>query len=127
MGSKGPDIRLRRIYDEPANSDGTRVLVDRLWPRGVRKAHASLDAHLPQVAPSNELRRWYGHDADRYDEFVERYLAELKHGEAADALARLRALGGEGRLTLLTATREVDRSHAHVLAELLRGRLNTSG
>ncbi|GAA2276350.1 DUF488 family protein [Nonomuraea roseoviolacea subsp. roseoviolacea] len=112
-------VRVRRVYDEPAGDDGTRVLVDRVWPRGLSKAAARLDEWCKQVAPSTELRRWYGHDPDRFAEFTGRYLAELEEPERAQALERLRRLAGDGPLTLLTATVRADISHAAVLAGLL--------
>jgi uncharacterized protein YeaO (DUF488 family) len=114
------DIRVRRVYAEPTAEDGARVLVDRIWPRGLRKAAARLDEWAKDVAPSTELRTWYQHDPAKFDEFRRRYLAELSEPPAAGALARLRALAARRRVTLLTATREVDLSQAAVLAELLR-------
>jgi uncharacterized protein YeaO (DUF488 family) len=113
------DVRVGRVYDEPA-ANGTRVLVDRLWPRGLRKDAARLDAWEKDVAPSSELRTWYGHDPAKFDEFRRRYLAELAGDTQRAALGRLRALASEqGPLILLTATRDVDHSQAAVLAELL--------
>lgn len=111
-------VQVRRIYDEAEASDGVRVLVDRLWPRGVSKARAKLDEWCKDVAPSNELREWYGHDPERYDEFARRYEAELKDPERAAAYAQLKELS-KGTLTLLTATKEVEISQAAVLAGLL--------
>ena len=108
------------MYDEPGD-DGVRVLVDRVWPRGLTKDAARLDAWRKDVAPSTELRKWYGHDPAKFEEFRRRYEAELRG--ATEALAELRALARErGRLTLLTATREVDLSQARVLADLLAKR-----
>jgi uncharacterized protein YeaO (DUF488 family) len=113
------DVRVGRVYDEPA-SNGTRVLVDRLWPRGLRKDAARLDAWAKDVAPSSELRTWYGHDPALFDEFRRRYLAELAGATQRAALGRLRALASaQGPLILLTATRDVDHSQAAVLADLL--------
>jgi uncharacterized protein YeaO (DUF488 family) len=114
------DVRVARVYDEPAAS-GTRVLVDRLWPRGLRKDAARLDAWAKDVAPSSELRTWYGHDPALFDEFRRRYLAELTGTTQRAALAQLHALASaHGPLILLTATRDVDHSQAAVLADLLR-------
>ncbi len=113
------DVHVRRIYDEPSADDGARVLVDRVWPRGMKKDAAHLDEWLKDVAPSTELRTWYGHDPAKFAEFRRRYLAELAEPERAAALDRLRGLAGEGPLTLLTATRDVDHSQAAVLAEHL--------
>ncbi|MET7461723.1 DUF488 family protein [Nonomuraea sp. NPDC005501] len=113
-------VRVRRVYEEASGDDGARVLVDRVWPRGLSKASAGLDAWCKEVAPSTELRRWYGHDAERYTEFVQRYHAELEEPGRAEALEHLRRLARSGPLTLLTATVRADISHAAVLAELLR-------
>jgi uncharacterized protein YeaO (DUF488 family) len=114
------DVRVRRVYDPPDPADGHRVLVDRLWPRGLSKSAASLDEWAKAVAPSDELRRWYGHEVDKFAAFRERYQAELQAPERAGALAHLRQLAGAGPLTLLTATRDVEHSQAAVLAAKLR-------
>ncbi|MDH6579279.1 DUF488 family protein [Kitasatospora sp. MAP5-34] len=114
-------VTYRRIYAEPEPEEGTRVLVDRLWPRGLRKEDAGFDEWLREVAPSTELRRWYGHQPELYAEFRQRYLAELGTGAPAEALRRLRELAGGGPVTLLTATRDAELSHAAVLVELLAG------
>jgi uncharacterized protein YeaO (DUF488 family) len=114
------DVRVRRVYDPPDPADGYRVLVDRLWPRGLSKSAAAWDEWAKAVAPSDELRRWYGHEVDKFAEFQERYEAELQAPERADALAHLRHLAGSGPLTLLTATKDVAHSQAAVLATLLR-------
>ncbi|MGH3431627.1 MAG: DUF488 domain-containing protein [Thermocrispum sp.] len=111
-------MRVRRVYDEPSAEDGTRVLVDRVWPRGVRKKDLGAE-WLKDVAPSAHLRRWYGHDPARFAEFRRRYHAELDDAAAREALDRLRALAADGPVTLLTATRDVEHSQASVLAELL--------
>jgi len=117
------NVQVRRIYDSPSPDDGVRVLVDRLWPRGVRKDAAQLDEWCKQVAPSTELRKWYQHDPDRFDEFSRRYIAELDDAERAEALAHLRELASRAAtLTLLTATRNPDISEAAVLAKVLRKR-----
>jgi uncharacterized protein YeaO (DUF488 family) len=116
-----PKVRLRRVYDEPEAEDGTRVLVDRVWPRGLRKDQVRIDEWRRKVAPSTELRKWYGHEPERFEEFTRRYLAELEEPERAEALAGLRELAREGTLTLLTATKAFEISHAAVLADLLRG------
>jgi len=116
----GADIRVRRVYEEPAAADGARVLVDRVWPRGLRKDAARLDEWAKDVAPSTELRTWYGHDPAKFDEFERRYRAELDEPGAREGLDRLRALAAGRRVTLLTATKAVDISQAEVLAGLLR-------
>lgn len=113
-------VRLRRVYDDPSPEDGFRVLVDRVWPRGVTKVAARLDEWLKDLAPSTGLRQWYGHRPERFAEFRDRYLAELDDPDRAAALDRLRALRRERPVTLLTATKDVEHSQAAVLAELLR-------
>jgi uncharacterized protein YeaO (DUF488 family) len=116
-----PTIRIARVYDPPDAQDGLRILVDRLWPRGLSKAKLKLDGWPKDLAPSNTLRRWYAHDPERHAEFRRRYLAELK--EQGEGVTQLRlALRGR-RATLLTATRELELSHAQVLRDILmRGR-----
>ncbi|HEX6454716.1 MAG TPA: DUF488 family protein [Trebonia sp.] len=114
-----PHVQVRRAYDPPEADDGQRVLVDRLWPRGLSKERAHLDEWCKEVAPSAELRQWYGHDPDRYDEFARRYRAELDEPERAAAFAKLRELAVHGPVTLLTASKRSDISEATVLAGLL--------
>ncbi|GBC87858.1 hypothetical protein HRbin12_01876 [bacterium HR12] len=113
-------IRVRRIYEEPVPEDGVRVLVDRLWLRGMTEEGARLDRWAKELAPSPELRRWYGHRPERFEGFAQRYREELSRPEARSALEELRALARRGTLTLLTATRDVERSGARVVAEVLR-------
>ena len=115
-----PDIRVRRVYDDPVPEDGTRVLVDRIWPRGLRKDAAHLDDWAKDVAPSSELRTWYGHDPAKFSEFRHRYTAELAQPGPRAALGRLRALAAKGPVTLLTATKDIGISQAAVLAQLLQ-------
>jgi uncharacterized protein YeaO (DUF488 family) len=112
-------VRVGRIYDPPSEPDGMRVLVDRIWPRGVRKDKATLDEWCKQIAPSTDLRVWYGHDPARFVEFRRRYRAELADPDRAEVLKHLRALAAKGTLTLLTATKQVEISAAAVLADLL--------
>lgn len=113
-------VQVRRVYDRPARDDGARVLVDRIWPRGMTKAKADLDEWCKQIAPSTELRKWYGHDPDRFKEFTRRYHVELKEPVRAEALAHLRELAKNKNLTLLTATKQPEISEAEVLAQILR-------
>jgi uncharacterized protein YeaO (DUF488 family) len=113
-------IGIRRVYDQPGPTDGARVLVDRIWPRGISKDAARLREWAKDVAPSAELRRWYGHDPGKFEEFRRRYLAELDHPEPRAAVDRLRALADDGPVTLLTATKDLSLSQAAVLAEYLR-------
>jgi uncharacterized protein YeaO (DUF488 family) len=112
------EVRVRRVYDPPEPADGHRVLVDRLWPRGIAKS--AVHDWDKAVAPSTELREWYGHDVDKFAAFRERYLEELQAPDRAAALAHLRDLARSGPLTLLTATRDVEHSQAAVRAEQLR-------
>lgn len=114
-------VRVRRIYDEVQPDDGARVLVDRLWPRGVSKQRAALDLWCKDVAPSPELRTWYHHDPDLFAEFTSRYVAELADPVRAEAFARLEQLADRGTLTLLTAAKRDDISEATVLASRLTG------
>lgn len=116
----GADIRVRRVYEEPAPEDGTRLLVDRVWPRGLRKDAVRLDDWAKDVAPSAELRTWYRHDPAKFGEFRRRYAAELAQPGPREALERIRALAAEGPVTLLTATKDLGLSQAEVLAQLLR-------
>ncbi|HVA35194.1 MAG TPA: DUF488 domain-containing protein [Stellaceae bacterium] len=114
------DLQLRRAYDPPSPRDGTRVLVDRIWPRGVRKAEARIDVWLKDVAPSTTLRQWFGHDPARWSEFRRRYRAELKH--RSEALVRLRAMAKTACITLVYSARDERHNQAVVLKGLLAGR-----
>jgi uncharacterized protein YeaO (DUF488 family) len=110
-------IACKRIYDPPSADDGRRVLVDRLWPRGMTREAARLDDWLKGLAPSDDLRRWFGHDPARWEEFRSRYLQELQaHGALLDDL---RTAGRNGTVTLLFATRDVEHNSAVVLQEIL--------
>jgi uncharacterized protein YeaO (DUF488 family) len=114
-------IATKRIYALPSDSDGYRVLVDRLWPRGLSRAVAAIDLWLRDVAPSTELRKWYGHDVDRWPEFADRYRQELDgHGESLDTLMDIERR--HGTVTLLFAARDELHNEAEVLADVLRGR-----
>ncbi|WP_306314400.1 DUF488 domain-containing protein [Streptomyces hydrogenans] len=120
MPATAPAVRVRRVYDAPAPDDGVRVLVDRLWPRGLAKADAHIDEWPKALTPSTELRRWYhGPGEGDYDEFRRRYEAELAAPDAADVLDRLRTLAETAPLTLLTATKHPETSHTTVLKEAL--------
>jgi uncharacterized protein YeaO (DUF488 family) len=123
----GVDVRVRRVYEQPSPDDGVRLLVDRLWPRGVSKAKAHLDEWVKDVAPSDDLRRWYGHDPERFPDFRRRYLSELREPERATALERLTEAASRGTVTLLTATKDAEHSEAAVLAELLLGQNASPG
>jgi uncharacterized protein YeaO (DUF488 family) len=115
-------FELRRVYDQDAPGAGYRVLVDRLWPRGISKQDATLDEWAKDLAPTTDLRRWYGHDPARFVEFARRYRAELQRDPAAAAVARLRLLAGDRVVVLVTATRDVERSGARVLLDVLTGK-----
>jgi uncharacterized protein YeaO (DUF488 family) len=109
-------IRLRRVYDPPSPEDGLRILVDRLWPRGLSKAEAALDRWMKDIAPSTELRTWFGHDPDRWPEFRRRYTAELQQNAGVD---ELRELARQGRVTLLFGARDTEHNDAVVLRDVL--------
>ncbi|PRX90744.1 DUF488 domain-containing protein [Allonocardiopsis opalescens] len=113
-------FHIKRVYDEPDSGDGFRVLVDRLWPRGLSKDRAALDLWLKDVAPSPELRTWFGHRADRFAEFAERYTAELDRNPAVDRLRE--AARAHPAVTLLYGAKDPEVNHAAVLARFLGGR-----
>jgi uncharacterized protein YeaO (DUF488 family) len=118
-----PFISVVRVYEDPGRRPGEyRALVDRLWPRGLKKEAVDFDEWAKDVAPSSELRRWYGHDPARFTEFERRYRAELATGGAAEGLERLRRVASKRPLVLLTATADVGRSGAAVLQAVLEGR-----
>ena len=110
-------VRVKRIYEPPEPADGHRLLVDRLWPRGVSKESASLDAWMKEVAPSSELRAWFGHDAARWQEFKQRYAVEL--GTRQDLVAEILSLARDRPVTLLYSARDTDHNQAVALAEYL--------
>ena len=116
---KRPDVRVARIYDPAPPGKTTRVLVDRIWPRGLSKSRANFNEWCKAVAPSAGLRTWYAHTPSRFEEFSRRYRAELKAPEQAAALTHLRELAAQGPLVLLTATKAVEISQAAVLADLI--------
>ncbi|MCF8706686.1 DUF488 domain-containing protein [Sphingobium sp. TKS] len=118
MANSLPDIRIKRIYEPAHKDDGARVLVDRLWPRGVDKERAALTLWLKEIAPSPELRKWFGHDPARWSEFSRRYRDELAQNDSA--VARLAPLSANGPVTLLYAARDTEHNHARVLADYLR-------
>jgi uncharacterized protein YeaO (DUF488 family) len=110
-------IKLKRAYEKPAASDGTRILVDRLWPRGLKKETAAIDHWFKEIAPSTDLRKWFGHDPSRWGEFRKRYTAELRrHTEQLD---ELRKLARSGPLTLVYAARDEEHNDAVVLRAVL--------
>ncbi|TPI46371.1 DUF488 domain-containing protein [Mesorhizobium sp. B3-1-7] len=111
------DIAVKRVYEPPAKADGQRVLVDRIWPRGVSKKDAELTLWLKEIAPSDALRKWFGHEPERWAEFQKRYRAELDAN--GDAVAELRALLGRGKVTLLYGAHDEAHNNAVALAGYL--------
>jgi len=110
-------IQIKRVYEQPSVADGRRILVDRLWPRGVSRESAKIDEWLPEIAPSGGLRKWFGHDPDRWEEFRRRYRQELSGG--SELLGRLRGESRNGMVTLLFAAKDEARNNAVVLKEML--------
>jgi uncharacterized protein YeaO (DUF488 family) len=123
MTGRPYDIRLKRAYEPAEATDGARVLVDRLWPRGLSKGKAALSAWMKEIAPSPELRRWFGHDPSRFDQFAARYRDELARNDAS--VSELADLARKGRVTLIYAARDSAHNDAVILADYLRGRLDT--
>jgi uncharacterized protein YeaO (DUF488 family) len=115
-------IALKRVYDEPEASDGTRILVDRLWPHGLSKERAHIDLWLKEIAPSNELRKWFHHDPEEFAEFRQRYESELQSESGQEALAKLRELAKQGPITLLFAAHDTEHNNALVLRDVLLGK-----
>jgi uncharacterized protein YeaO (DUF488 family) len=111
-------IKLKRAYEKPAKDDGERILVERLWPRGVTKAQAKLDLWLKEVAPTTELRKWFGHDPDKWAEFRRRYQKELK--QKTDLISLLKRLAKKGTVTLVYAARDEAHNGALVLQQFLQ-------
>jgi uncharacterized protein YeaO (DUF488 family) len=117
------EVKLKRAYEPPAPGDGVRVLVDRLWPRGVSKAGAALDQWMKEIAPSTELRKWFGHDPERWEEFGRRYAVELHAND--ELLGQLRALAEQGPVTLVYSAHDEAHNDAIVLRNVLLGRTPT--
>ena len=114
------NVRLKRAYERPSADDGTRVLIDRLWPRGVKKADAAIDHWVKELSPSTKLRKWFGHDPARWAEFRRRFTAELH--QQADQLRKLRDRARHGRITLVYAAHDELHNDAVVLRDVLLGR-----
>lgn len=114
------DIKLKRAYNPPSPRDGKRILIDRLWPRGVRKSDAAIDRWIKDIAPSTALRKWFGHDPARWRDFRRRYAAEIR--DHADSLAELRAAARKGPITLVFGARDEFHNDAVVLRDVLLGR-----
>lgn len=115
-------IQIKRAYDSPARKDGSRILVDGMWPRGVRKEKANIERWMKELAPSKELRQWFGHDPERWEEFRRRFRDEL--GEREEALAELAGYARDGTVTLVFAARDTERNNAVVLRDLIEERLS---
>ncbi len=113
-------VKLKRAYEQPDADDGTRILIDRLWPRGVKKADAAIDEWMKEIAPSTELRKWFGHDPERWPEFRRRYKAEIRRHR--EQFERLRALARHGRITLVFSAHDEAHNDAVVLKKMLVGR-----
>jgi uncharacterized protein YeaO (DUF488 family) len=120
MPKAAPDIQVKRVYDPPDRNDGARVLVDRLWPRGARKETVVLTVWLKDIAPSPELRRWFGHDPARFAKFSQRYRSELSANK--DTVGRMEDLMKSGPVTLLYAAHDTEHNNARVLADYLKAR-----
>jgi uncharacterized protein YeaO (DUF488 family) len=112
-------VKTKRAYQQPAAEDGTRILVDRLWPRGIKKTEAAIDLWMKDIAPSSELRRWFGHRTERWSEFRRRYAAELRR--RPDLLEELRSLARKGPITLVFAAHDETHNDAIVLRKMLLG------
>ncbi len=119
MSEHSAKITLKRVYDAPDPGDGKRVLVERLWPRGLSKERAHVDVWLKEIAPSRELRTWYGHDPEKFAEFARRYESELAKPSGQAALAQLRELAKQGPVTLVFAAHDTEHTNAVVLRDLL--------
>lgn len=124
MAKTSQEVALKRVYETPSAGDGIRVLVERLWPRGLSKERAHVDVWLKEIAPSAELRKWYSHDPAKFDEFRRRYEAELASEPAHAALLELRELVARDHATLVFATHDAELSNAAVLRDLLRDATN---
>jgi uncharacterized protein YeaO (DUF488 family) len=119
-GIPAANVKLKRAYEPASETDGTRVLVDRLWPRGVSKADAALDQWMKEIAPSTGLRKWFGHDPDRWEEFCRRYSAELHRN--AELLSQLRSLARQRPVTLVYSAHDEVHNDAIVLRDVILGR-----
>ncbi len=115
-------IQIKRVYDRPSRSDGKRVLVDRLWPRGLKREDARIDDWMKELGPSTELRKWFGHDPGRWDGFKKKFFQELK--SRPDAVDRLAGMARSGKVTLLYGSREEQFNNAVALRGYLEARLN---
>lgn len=117
---KAANVKLKRAYDPPEPADGVRILVDRLWPRGVKKEDAAIDEWMKDIAPSTELRKWFGHDPERWEEFCERYAEEVD--QHSEQLRQLRELARKGRITLIYSAHDEAHNDAVALRNFILGR-----
>lgn len=120
-----PPLAVKRAYEEPAPADGARVLIDRIWPRGVKKEDLQLEEWMRDLAPSGALRKWFGHDPERWDEFRRRYFAELD--ARPEAWRKLLEMARKGKVTLLFGARETEHNNAVALKEFLEARMGRAG
>ena len=120
QGPHSPKIKLKRVYESMSSADGERILVDRLWPRGLRKEDAAIDLWCKDLAPSTALRQWFGHAPERWEEFRKRYKAEL--AKQPQALAALRSMARRGPITLLFSAHDELHNNAVVVSELLHAK-----
>lgn len=114
---KKPIIKLKRAYEKPSAEDGYRILVDRLWPRGIKKAGASIDLWAKDIAPSTDLRKWYAHDPDKWSDFQKRYISELKKNDGLTAF--IESIEDKKLITLVYATSDIEHTHASILKNYL--------
>lgn|SRR5512143_1682931 len=112
-------IKIKRIYDPVSKDDGKRILVDRLWPRGVKKEKAAIDEWLKDIAPSDELRKWFSHDPEKWQEFKKRYKKELSDSDKVDLVKKLKAEAKKGTITFLFAAKDTEHDNAMVLKEVI--------
>ena len=119
-------VKIKRAYEKPGARDGTRILVDGLWPRGVKKADLKISAWEKSIAPSKALRTWYGHEPDKWPEFRKRFRKELAESPRKEVLDRLIGLAKQGSMTLVFGARDADRSNAAVIAEVIQAKLKSS-
>ena len=119
------NVKLKRAYEPPTPDDGTRILIDRLWPRGVTKERAAIDQWMKDISPSTELRKWFGHDPARWDEFRDRYAVELNRH--SDQMKELRELARKGPITLVYSAHDEVHNNAVVLRDFILGNINLVG
>ncbi len=113
-------LRVKRVYEEPEEVDGERILVDRIWPRGLSKERARLSDWRKELAPSNDLRKWFGHDPERWEEFKERYRAELEEAGNVEEVREISDMAEEGNVTLVFGTKDTEHSNARALESFIR-------